>query len=78
LESVERRLSEFEKSFYEFRNYADRKFAEIDRRLEDLDRRIAETRRVLSSVLTASISMSTLIVDFLALKGLVVEDEKSF
>lgn len=77
-EDVENRLDKLEKSFYEFRNYVDKKFAEIDGRLEDLDRRLAETRRAFSSVLTASISMSTLIVDFLALKGLVTEDEKRF
>jgi len=72
------RLDKLEKGFYDFRSYVDKKFAEIDRRLEDLDRRIAETRRAISSVLTASMSMSTLIVDFLALKGLVTEDERKF
>ncbi len=79
---IDRRFKEIDKRFEEI----DRRFEAIDKRFEVIDRRFGELehslreeiRRMASSVLTASMGMNSLIVDFLALKGLITDREKDF
>jgi len=62
------------------------KFGEIDKRFEEVDRRFEkleqdlreEVRRAFSTVASTATAMNSLVVDFLALKGLVTREERDF
>ncbi|ADM27180.1 conserved hypothetical protein [Ignisphaera aggregans DSM 17230] len=70
-----RKFTRIEERFKEI----DRRFSDVDKRFEDLEQSLRnEIRRAFAAVLTASMAMNSLIVDFLALKGLVTEKERDF
>jgi len=72
---IEERFKEIDRRFSD----VDKRFKEIDKRFEDLEQSLRnEIRRAFTAVLTASMAMNSLIVDFLALKGLVTEKERDF
>jgi len=62
------------------------RFKEIDRRFEEVDKRFErleldlreEIGRALSTVASTATAMNSLVVDFLALKGLVTREERDF
>jgi len=54
----------------------DRRFEEVDKRFEKLEQDLREeVRRALSTVASTATAMNSLVVDFLALKGLVTRGE---
>ncbi len=79
---VDRRLGEVDKRFEEVNRRLEgleRRFGKVDERFEGLEQSLRdEVRRALSVVASTATAMNGLIVDFLALKGLVTREERDF
>jgi len=72
---VDRRFSEVNERF----KGIEQRFEEINKRFEKLEQDLREEiRRSLSTVASTATAMNSLVVDFLALKGLVTRDERDF
>ena len=73
--AIEERFREIDRRFEE----VDKRFEEIGKRFEKLEQDLREeVRRALSTVASTATAMNSLVVDFLALKGLVTRDERDF
>jgi len=73
--AIEERFREIDRRFEE----VDKRFKEIDKRFEKLEQDLREEiRRALSTVASTATAMNSLVVDFLALKGLVTREERDF
>jgi len=69
--TIEERFREIDRRFSE----VDERFEEIDRKFERLEQDLREEiRRALSAVASTATAMNSLVVDFLALKGLVTRE----
>jgi len=86
---VRRRFEEVDKRFGEIdRRFSgvDERFKGIEQRFEEIDKRFEkleqdlreEIKRALSAVASTATAMNSLVVDFLALKGLVTREERDF
>jgi len=74
-EEVDRRFSGIDEKFKEI----EQRFEVIDKRFEKLEQDLREEiNRALSAVASTATAMNSLVVDFLALKGLVTRDERDF
>jgi len=69
--NIEERFREIDRRFSE----VDERFKRIDQRFERLEQDLREEiRRALSAVASTATAMNSLVVDFLALKGLVTRE----
>jgi len=73
--NIEERFREIDRRFSE----VDERFKRIDQRFERLEQDLREEiKRALSAVASTATAMNSLVVDFLALKGLVTREERDF
>jgi len=73
--TIEERFREIDRRFSE----VDERFKRIDQRFERLEQDLREEiKRALSTVASTATAMNSLVVDFLALKGLVTKEERDF